>query len=191
MSSEETSEDSGDSKKRPIVKIVLIVVLVLILLGGAVLGTLFAVGFFDSKTDAESAIAAMEDAENSGAGVNDQQRQAEAIKIIDDEGLKYLEIEPELLSNLHNSQRMIQVKIAVMVKQNEDKTLLRLIEKHAYPVRSQLLKILSEKREDQVSREGFRDNLALELKNAMNDVLETRIGDRDIQELYFIEFIVQ
>jgi flagellar basal body-associated protein FliL len=170
---------------------VLIVVLVLILLGGAVLGTLFAVGFFDSKTDAESAIAAMEDAENSGAEVNDQQRQDEAIKVIDDEGLKYLEIEPELLSNLHNSQRMIQVKIAVMVKQNEDKTLLRLIEKHAYPVRSQLLKILSEKREDQVSREGFRDNLALELKNAMNDVLETRIGDRDIQELYFIEFIVQ
>lgn len=191
MSSEKASEDSEGSKKRPIVKIVLIVVLVLILLGGAVLGTLFAVGFFDSKTDAESAIAAMEDAENSGAGVNDQQRQAEAIKVIDDEGLKYLEIEPELLSNLHNSQRMIQVKIAVMVKQNEDKTLLRLIEKHAYPVRSQLLKILSEKREDQVSREGFRDNLALELKNAMNDVLETRIGDRDIQELYFIEFIVQ
>ena len=129
MSSEETSEDSGGSKKRPIVKIVLIVVLVLILLGGAVLGTLFAVGFFDSKTDAESAIAAMEDAENSGAGVNDQQRLAEAIKVIDDEGLKYLEIEPELLSNLHNSQRMIQVKIAVMVKQNEDKTILSLIKK--------------------------------------------------------------
>ena len=46
MSSEKASEDSEGSKKRPIVKIVLIVVLVLILLGGAVLGTLFAVGFF-------------------------------------------------------------------------------------------------------------------------------------------------
>ena len=103
MSSEETSEDSGGSKKRPIVKIVLIVLLVLILLVGAVLGTLFAVGFFDSKTDAESAIAAMEDIENSGAGVNDQQRQAEAIKVIDDEGLKYLEIEA---SNIYISYRI-------------------------------------------------------------------------------------
>jgi flagellar basal body-associated protein FliL len=86
---------------------------------------------------------------------------------------------------------MIQVQIAVMVKENDDKTLVEEIKEHAFPIRSSFLKILSQKREDEVSNLGFRENLGDELKKAMNDVLEKRTGSRHIQELYFTEFIVQ
>ena len=190
--SDETSDASETPKKRSVLKIVLVVLLALILLGGAVIGTLFAVGFFESES-AEDAIAAMEAGEN-GDNLEDivESEQPQGKNEDSDEGeLAYFEIKPELLSNLFNSQRMIQVQIAVMVKENDDKTLVEEIKEHAFPVRSSFLKILSQKREDEVSNLGFRENLGGELKKAMNDVLEKRTGSRHIQELYFTEFIVQ
>tara|TARA_B100000768_G_scaffold132327_1_gene122985 strand:+ start:811 stop:1386 length:576 start_codon:yes stop_codon:yes gene_type:complete len=190
--SDETSDASETPKKRSVLKIVLVVLLALILLGGAVIGTLFAVGFFESES-AEDAIAAMEAGEN-GDNLEDivESEQPQGKNEDSDEGeLAYFEIKPELLSNLFNSQRMIQVQIAVMVKENDDKTLVEEIKEHAFPVRSSFLKILSQKREDQVSNLGFRENLGGELKKAMNDVLEKRTGSRHVQELYFTEFIVQ
>jgi flagellar basal body-associated protein FliL len=190
--SDETSDVSETPKKRSVLKIVLVVLLALILLGGAVIGTLFAVGFFESES-AEDAIAAMEAGEN-GDNLEDivESEQPQGKNEDSDEGeLAYFEIKPELLSNLFNSQRMIQVQIAVMVKENDDKTLVEEIKEHAFPIRSSFLKILSQKREDEVSNLGFRENLGGELKKAMNDVLEKRTGSRHIQELYFTEFIVQ
>lgn len=190
--SDETSDASETPKKRSVLKIVLVVLLALILLGGAVIGTLFAVGFFESES-AEDAIAAMEAGEN-GDNLEDivESEQPQGKNEDSDEGeLAYFEIKPELLSNLFNSQRMIQVQIAVMVKENDDKTLVEEIKEHAFPIRSSFLKILSRKREDEVSNLGFRENLGGELKKAMNDVLEKRTGSRHIQELYFTEFIVQ
>ena len=190
--SDETSDVSETPKKSSVLKIVLIVLLALILLGGAVIGTLFAVGFFESES-AEDAIAAMEAGEN-GDNLEDivESKEPQGKNEDSDEGeLAYFEIKPELLSNLFNSQRMIQVQIAVMVKENDDKTLVEEIKEHAFPIRSSFLKILSQKREDEVSNLGFRENLGGELKKAMNDVLEKRTGSRHIQELYFTEFIVQ
>jgi flagellar basal body-associated protein FliL len=190
--SDETSDVSETPKKSSVLKIVLVVLLALILLGGAVIGTLFAVGFFESES-AEDAIAAMEAGEN-GDNLEDivESEQPQGKNEDSDEGeLAYFEIKPELLSNLFNSQRMIQVQIAVMVKENDDKTLVEEIKEHAFPIRSSFLKILSQKREDEVSNLGCRENLGDELKKAMNDVLEKRTGSRHIQELYFTEFIVQ
>jgi flagellar basal body-associated protein FliL len=193
MSDEEATEASGSSTKRLVLKIILIVLLALILLGGAVVGTLFAVGFFELQRDAESAITAMEEGDNSDNldDIVQSDKPQDENKITAEGELVYFEIKPELLSNLYNSQRMIQIKIAVMVKENEDKTLVEEIQQHAFPVRNSLLEILSQKREDQVSNLGFRENLGTELKKAMNDVLEKRIGSRYVQELYFTEFIVQ
>ena len=142
--SDETSDVSETPKKRSILKIVLVVLLALILLGGAVIGTLFAVGFFESGS-AEDAIAAMEAGEN-GDNLEDivESEQPQGKNEDSDEGeLAYFEIKPELLSNLFNSQRMIQVQIAVMVKENDDKTLVEEIKEHAFPIRSSFLKILS------------------------------------------------
>jgi flagellar FliL protein len=190
--SDKTSDISETPKKSSVLKIVLIVLLALILLGGAVIGTLFAVGFFESES-AEDAIAAMEAGEN-GDNLDDivESKEPQGKNEDSDEGeLAYFEIKPELLSNLFNSQRMIQVQIAVMVKENDDKTLVEEIKEHAFPIRSSFLKILSQKREDEVSNLGFRADLGGELKKAMNDVLEKRTGSRHIQELYFTQFIVQ
>ena len=83
------------------------------------------------------------------------------------------------------------VGFSKLMEENEDATLVGQIQEHAFPVRSSLLKVLSEQREDRVPTDGFRDNLAVELRDTINDVLESRIGSRDIQEVYFTEFIVQ
>ena len=189
MRDEEASEDSGTSKKRPILKITLLVVLALVVQAVVVFGTLFVTGFFDSTADAEGAIAEMQEAETSEilkdiVDVDESQS-------LSSEGLVYLEIKPELLTNLHNSQRLLQLKVAVMVKENDEQTLVEEIKEHLFPVRSRFLQILSEKQEEQVRSLGYREVLAAEFKTEMNDILEERIGSRQIKELYFIDFIVQ
>jgi|TARA_B100000768_G_C11259361_1_gene368049 flagellar basal body-associated protein FliL len=193
--SDEAIETSEIPKKRSLLKIILIVLLTLIVLGGVVAGTLFAAGFFDSEgfEGAEDAIAAMQEAENSDKlkDVVESDEPQDKNKDTAEGELAYFEMKPELLSNLYNSQRMIQVQIAVMVKENDDKTLVEEIKRHSFPMRSSLLEILSQKREDQVSTLGFRDNLRAQFKEAINDVLEKRTGSRHIQELYLTEFIVQ
>lgn len=189
MSNQEASEDSGTPKKRPILKITLLVVLALVVQGAVVFGTLFAVGSFDSPADAESAIAEMEGSETSDN--LDDIVDSEEPQGLGSGALVYLEIKPELLTNLYNSQRLLQLKVAVMVKENDEQTLVEEIKEHAFPIRSRLLEILSEKREDQASTLGYRAVLAAELKVAMNDVLEEHLGGRHVEEIYFTEFIVQ
>ena len=70
-------------------------------------------------------------------------------------------------------------------------TVVKDIKGHMFAVRSRLLEILAQKREDEVSALGFRDSLAAEFKVAMNDVLEEHLGGRHVEEIYFTEFIVQ
>tara|TARA_B110000003_G_C16645960_1_gene532076 strand:+ start:2495 stop:3052 length:558 start_codon:yes stop_codon:yes gene_type:complete len=184
-----SDEASEAPKTRPILKIILLVILALVVQAAVVFGTLFAAGFFDSPADAESAITAMEESENSDnlddiVDSDEPQGSAEG-------GRVYFEIKPELLTNLYNSQRLLQLKVAVMVKENDEQTLVEEIKEHAFPIRSRLLEILSEKREDQASTLGYRAVLAAELKVAMNDVLEEHLGGRHVEEIYFTEFIVQ
>tara|TARA_B110000037_G_scaffold221044_1_gene290645 strand:- start:2502 stop:3059 length:558 start_codon:yes stop_codon:yes gene_type:complete len=184
-----SDEASGAPKTRPILKIILLVILALVVQAAVVFGTLFAAGFFDSPADAESAITAMEESENSDklddiVDSDEPQGSAEG-------GPVYFEIKPELLTNLYNSPRLLQVKVAVMVKENKDTTVVKDIKGHMFAVRSRLLEILAQKREDEVSALGFRDSLAAEFKVAMNDVLEEHLGGRHVEEIYFTEFIVQ
>ncbi|HAG70872.1 MAG TPA: hypothetical protein DCL66_01590 [Gammaproteobacteria bacterium] len=186
-------ENDGEKKSKAPLKIILLVLLVVTLIAGSVVATLFFAGFFDPKLSAEEAIAAME---NPDAAEAAGKSEAKEEKEEDDEGEgegeeAYLQLKTEFLSNLFNSQRMIQVQIAVMVIENEDKTRIADIEKHLFPVRGSLLKILSQKREDQIYGSKLRQELAEEFKKAMNDELEERIGGRFIEELYFTEFIIQ
>lgn len=179
-----------EKRKAPL-KIILLVLLVVTLIAGSVVATLFFAGFLDPKLSAEEAIAAME---NPDAAEAAGKSEAKEEKEEDDEGEgeeAYLQLKTEFLSNLFNSQRMIQVQIAVMVIENEDKTRIADIEKHLFPVRGSLLKILSQKREDEIYGSKLRQELAEEFKKAMNDELEERIGGRFIEELYFTEFIIQ
>ena len=63
---DEVVEEEG-SKKSPLVKIIILAVVGLVVLAGAVLGTLFAVGFFDKK-DAHAAEEQLKKLEEEGIG---------------------------------------------------------------------------------------------------------------------------
>ena len=185
-----SDEASEAPKTRPILKIILLVILALVVQAAVVFGTLFAAGFFDSPADAEECYhcngKSQKNSDNLDDIVDSDEPQGSA-----EGGRVYFEIKPELLTNLYNSQRLLQLKVAVMVKENDEQTLVEEIKEHAFPIRSRLLEILSEKREDQASTLGYRAVLAAELKVAMNDVLEEHLGGRHVEEIYFTEFIVQ
>jgi flagellar basal body-associated protein FliL len=185
--------NDGEKKSKAPLKIILLVLLVVTLIAGSVFATLFFAGFLDPKLSAEEAIAAMENPDAAEAAGKSKAKEEEE-KDDEDEGEgeeAYLQIKTEFLSNLFNSQRMVQVQIAVMVIENEDKTRIADIEKHLFPVRSSLLKILAQKREDEIYGSKLRQELAEEFKKTMNDELEDRVGGRFIEELYFTEFIIQ
>ena len=180
-------ENNGEKQSKGPLKSILLLLLVATLIAGSVVATLVFVGFFEPKLSAEEAIATME---NPSAAATARKPKEEK----DDEGEgeeAYLQIKGDFLSNLFNSRRMVQVQIAVMVIENKDKTRVADIEKHFLPVRNSLLKILSQKREDEMYGSKLREELAEEFKKTMNDELEDRVGGRFIQELYFTEFIIQ
>ncbi|MDG0968233.1 MAG: flagellar basal body-associated FliL family protein [Porticoccaceae bacterium] len=182
------ADNDGDApKKRSILKIILIVVIVLVLLGGVAGGIMYAMGMFTEATDAEQAIAAME------ANSADQEQPNQRVEKEYDAGRKpvYFEIKPELLSNVYNSQKVIQIRVALMFNDNDAGEVVEVIQEHNFPIRNALLKVLSEQREEMISRIRFREDLAFELKKEINDILEASIGSREIKELYFAELIVQ
>ena len=186
-------ENNGEKQSKGPLKSILLLLLVATLIAGSVVATLVFVGFFEPKLSAEEAIAAMENPDAAEAAGKSKAKEEEE-KDDEDEGEgeeAYLQIKTEFLSNLFNSQRMVQVQIAVMVIENKDKTRVADIEKHFLPVRNSLLKILSQKREDEMYGSKLREELAEEFKKTMNDELEDRVGGRFIQELYFTEFIIQ
>lgn len=174
-------------KKRSLLKIILIVILVLVLLGSVAGGIMYAMGIFTEATDAEQAIAAME------AGSSNQEQSTEKAEQEYDAGRKpvYFEIKPELLSNVYNSQKVIQIRVALMFNDNDAGEVAEVIKEHNFPIRNALLKVLAEQREEMISRMRFREDLAFELKKEINDILEASIGSREIKELYFAELIVQ
>lgn len=184
------SEEGDAPKKGSALKIVLIVVLVIVLLGGIAGGVMYAMGVFSPATDAESAIAAMEAGEqkdtSSSTAAQVEEKAYEA-------GRKpvYYEIKPELLSNVFNSQKVIQIRVAVMFNDNDSGEVTELFKEHNFPIRNALLKVLAEQREEMISRINFREDLAFELKKQINDILESRTGSREVKELYFTELIVQ
>ncbi|MDA8646086.1 flagellar basal body-associated FliL family protein [Porticoccaceae bacterium] len=180
-------EEDQTTEGKPVGKMILIAVIILTVLGGASGGALYAMGHFDAPPDAEIVISEMENPSRPAAKEKKKKKPSRNT----DAELSYFEIKSKLLSNLYNSNRMIQVKVAVMVEEEDEGAKIEEVKKHAFPVRSSLLKVLSSKREDQIAGHDFRDQLENDLKIAMNDVLQERTGKRHVEELYLTEFIVQ
>lgn len=180
-------EADKESKKGSPLKIIVIVFIVLVLLGAVTGGVMFAMGMFDTQMDAEKAISEMEASGGSGSSEkpqpeDDYDPSREPV---------YHEIKPELLSNVFNSSKVIQVRVAIMFKDNKDGDVAALFQQLNFPIRNALLKVLASQREEMIARINFREDLAFELKKEINDILEIKTGSREVLELYFAELIVQ
>lgn len=194
---EEDNEVEG-KKKKPILKILLIVLLVIILLAGAVGGTLVATGFFDQKAKAE-AEQKLKDLEqekaNEAAGIGKDGKPLAPQKVTKTTPeLKrfenhYLELERDMIANLTNSRKVIQVQIAIMT--HYDERVFKNVKKHEVALRSAALDVMRQTTEADLGQKEFRKNLAEKIRTELNAVLEKYEDFGGIEEVYFTSFVVQ
>jgi flagellar FliL protein len=189
---EEDTEVEG-KKKSPIVKIILIAVVAIVLLAGTVVGTLFVTGFFDKKDEA-AAEAQLKALEEQAAKANDpattelQKVTKESPQLTRFEN-HYMELEKDMLANLTNSRKVIQVQLAIMT--HYDQRVFKNVEKHQFALRSAALDVMRQTTEDQLNQADFRKNLAEKIRTEMNAVLERFEDFGGIEEVYFTSFVVQ
>lgn len=189
---EEDTEVEG-KKKSPIVKIILISVVAIVLLVGTVLGTLFVTGFFDNK-DQAAAEAQLKALEEEAAKANDPALNAVKKVTKDSPELTrfenhYMELEKDMLANLTNSRKVIQVQLAIMT--HYDDRVFKNVTKHEFALRSAALDVMRQTTEAELGEADFRKNLAEKIRTEMNAVLERFEDFGGIEEIYFTSFVVQ
>jgi len=191
-------DDVEGKKKKPILKILLIVLLVIVLLAGAVGGTLFATGFFDKKDTeaAENQLKDMEQAKaNEAAGVGKDGKPVAPQKVTKTTPeLKrfenqYLELERDLLANLTNSRKVIQVQIAIMT--HYDERVFKNVKKHEVALRSAALDVMRQVTEADLASKDFLKDLAEKIRTEINAVLEKYEDFGGIEAVFFTSFVVQ
>lgn len=189
---EEDTEVEG-KKKSPIVKIILISVVAIVLLVGTVVGTLFVTGFFDNK-DQAAAEAQIKALEEEAAKANDPALNAVKKVTKDSPELTrfenhYMELEKDMLANLTNSRKVIQVQLAIMT--HYDDRVFKNVTKHEFALRSAALDVMRQTTEAELNQPDFRKNLAEKIRTEMNAVLERFEDFGGIEEIYFTSFVVQ
>jgi flagellar FliL protein len=189
---EEDTEVEG-KKKSPIVKIILIAVVAIVLLAGTVVGTLFVTGFFDKKDEAaaEAQLKALEEqaAKANDPATNELQKVTKESPELTRFENHYMELEKDMLANLTNSRKVIQVQLAIMT--HYDQRVFKNVEKHQFALRSAALDVMRQTTEDQLGQADFRKNLAEKIRTEMNAVLERFEDFGGIEEVYFTSFVVQ
>jgi flagellar FliL protein len=190
---DEDTEVEG-KKKSPLLKIILIAVVALVLLVGTVIGTLFVTGFFDKK-DETAAEAQLKALEAEAASANDPAKNAGPQKVTKETPeLKrfenhYMEIEKDMLANLTNSRKVIQVQLAIMT--HYDERVFKNVKKHEFALRSAALDVMRQTTEAELGQPDFRKTLAEKIRSELNAVLEKFEDFGGIEEVYFTSFVVQ
>jgi flagellar FliL protein len=169
-------------------------VVAILLLSGAVIGTLFITGFFDKK-DETAAEAQLKALETEAAGAKDPAKNAGPQKLTKETPeLKrfenhYMEIEKDMLANLTNSRKVIQVQLAIMT--HYDERVFKNVTKHQFALRSAALDVMRQTTEAELAEPNFRKNLAEKIRLELNAVLEKFEDFGGIEEVYFTNFVVQ
>lgn len=197
MADEEKQEEG--KRKLPLLKILLLVVLVLLVLVGAIGATLFLTGYFDQKdeqtAEAQLAQASQQAREGAaagaagGAGAGQPQRVTKTSPEITRFEYRYHEYDRELLANLTNSRKVMQVQVAFMTRY--DDRVINNLKKHEFALRSVALDVMRQTTEVDLEKPDFRKQLSEKLRTELNAVLEKFEDFGGIEEVYFTSFVVQ
>jgi flagellar FliL protein len=197
--------------KKPILLIVGGVVVLLLLVVGAVVGTLFATGFFKPKADlsaeqmlegdAHSGAASKADAHGEapktdahgapvkggkdGAPAKLSKKSPEMTRF----DYSYFKLENDFLSNLTGSRKVMSVQIAIMTRY--DQRVLDNVQKHELALRSVILDVMRQTVDADLSKPDFRKELAVRIRDVMNTLLEKYEDFGGIEEVYFTTFVTQ
>ena len=190
---DEQVDGQEEGKKGGLIKIVLLVVGIVFVVMLTIGLTLYFTGFFDpGPTEAaEEQIQALEsEAAQAAEQVSQQpakiQLEAPAVEKFE---TVYYELDREFLANVADSRKVMQIKLAIMT--HYDEQVIANIEKHVFAVRSEVLDIMRQATEADLTSADFRMNLAENIRIAMNATLEEVEDFGGIEKVYFVEFIVQ
>lgn len=197
LPAEEPAEKKGAGR---LLLIIGMAILLLLLIAATVAGTLFATGFFDSRSAVavEQTLATLEADLEAERGTSAMAKPAASSSeplrprsVPDRERFEpsYLEMERALLANLANSRKVIQVKIAVMTYY--DRRVLDSVERHDFALRSSMLDILRQVTEADLAESDFRSRLSRDLLLAINAVLEEHEDFGGVEAVHFTEFVIQ
>jgi flagellar protein FliL len=187
-------DNDVEKKKFPIVKVLALVLLVLILVGGAIGATLFFTGFFDAKDEkaAEEQLQQLEqaatDAKNPGKAT-EPKLVAKPSPELQRFQHTYMELERELLANLTNSRKVMQVQLAIMTRY--DDRVFKNVKKHEFALRSVALDVMRKTTDADLDKPEFRKELAEKIRNELNAKLESFEDFGGIEEVYFTSFVIQ
>lgn len=191
---EAANNDEEVKKKSPILKIILLVVLLVVVIVSSIGGTLLLTGFFDKK-DQKSAEEQLASAEKKAASDKENAKKDEP-KMVSKQTPeitrfehKYLELERELLANLTNSRKVMQVRVALMTRYDE--RVFKNVKKHEFALRSVALDAMRKTTDPELSDPEFRKKLAEKIRQEINLVLEKHEDFGGIEEVYFTNFVVQ
>ena len=157
-------------------KPIIIGVVAILILAGVIGGGLMASGVLGgSDLSAEEALSQLESSSS---------RQAVAQKAEP----AYHEMTRPLLTNIADSRKMLQAKIALMTR---DPSVVTLSIKHEYAIRAGVLDLLGSLTEAECSTPTFRADLAIRLRDNVNQTLTQVSGNGGVEEVLFTELVVQ
>jgi flagellar FliL protein len=190
---DEDTEVEG-KKKSPLIKIIAIALVAILLLVGAVFGTLLVTGFFD-KNDSLAAEAQLKALEEQATAANNPASDAGPKKVTKDTPQltrfenHYMELEKDMLANLTNSRKVIQVQLAIMT--HYDERVFKNVKKHEFALRSAALDVMRQTTDADLNQADFRKNLAEKIRIELNAVLEKYEDFGGIEAVFFTSFVVQ
>jgi len=188
--------------KKPMLLIVGGVVVVLLLVVAAVVGTLFATGFFKAKPaltaeqmlegDTHGAAAAT-DAHGEPVKPGDKNavptKQTKKSPELTRFDYSYLKLENDFLSNLSGSRKVMSVQIAIMTRY--DQRVIDNVKKHEMALRSVILDVMRQTVDADLLKPDFRKDLAVQIRDVMNTLLEKYEDFGGIEEVFFTSFVTQ
>ena len=183
--------------KKPMLLIVGGVVVLLLLVLGAVVGTLFATGFFKSKPvltaeqmlEGDSPAAADGGAAKAGGKDAGPAKQTKKSPELTRFNYTYMQLERDLLVNLTGSRKVMSVQVAIMTRY--DQRVIDNVKKHEFALRSVIMDVMRQTVDADLSKPEFRKELAGRIRDVMNTLLEKYEDFGGIEDVYFTSFIVQ
>ncbi len=206
MAEAEAAAPEGEEpkSKKPLIMAILAILVSIILMAGAIVGTLFASGFFEKKDkaaveekvgaagahggpagDGHGAPAAAA-ASGPAAGAAPTPMAAPSMARFE---VRYVELEKDLLANLTGSKKVMQIKVAIMTRY--DDRVINNIKKHEFALRSVAMDVMRQVRAEDIDAPDFRKRLGEKIRDEMNSTLQKLEDFGGIEEIVFTNFIVQ
>jgi flagellar FliL protein len=194
----ETPEEGAAPKKKGKKKL-FVMLGALIVLGGGVGGGLYAAGVVgggdhaEAKDDGKPKLVPKAEQKRVAAGEGGEgaapASEGKVLPGADKYASNYYTFPKEFTSNLGDSDRFVQVGVAVST--HYDDTVIENIKTNEIAVRSAVLLALGDTTEDQIADEAGKKQLQKKLAAAINATLKEKEGFGGVGNVYFTNFVVQ